>query len=137
MRNLIRYFSRELGKTVVVSSHILSEIEQLADTVGIIHHGRMRYEGNLHDLSGTPALLLDTVDGGATTEVLSRGNIPFTPVTHESFSLPYHDRSQTAQLVSWLVGQGVQIASVSVNERTLEDSFLEITEEDYVEVGSK
>ncbi|MCQ4623072.1 ABC transporter ATP-binding protein [Corynebacterium sp. CCUG 70398] len=137
MRNLIRYFSRELGKTVVVSSHILSEIEQLADTVGIIHQGRMRYEGNLHDLSGTPSLLLDTMDGAATTEVLSLGNIPFTAVTHERFSLPYHGRSQTAQLVSWLVGQGVQIASVSVNERTLEDSFLEITEEDYVEVGSK
>ena len=137
MRHLIRYFSREMGKTVVVSSHILSEIEQLADTVGIIHHGRMRYEGNLHDLAGTPSLALDTLDGVTTAQVLTRGGIPFTQITQESFSLPFGSRDQTAQLVSWLVGNGVQIASIKVDERTLEDSFLEITEEDsLVESGS-
>jgi ABC-type multidrug transport system, ATPase component len=50
MRETLRYFTAELGKTVVISSHLLHEIEQLADVVGIIDHGRLIREGPLAEL---------------------------------------------------------------------------------------
>ena len=50
MRQLICSLPRERNMTVIISSHLLSEIEQMADQVGIIHHGRMLYQGTLADL---------------------------------------------------------------------------------------
>ena len=50
MRKLICALPKERNMTVIISSHLLSEIEQMADQVGIIHHGRMLYQGTLADL---------------------------------------------------------------------------------------
>jgi len=50
MRETLRWFTRELGKTVVISSHLLHEIELLADVVGIIDRGRLIREGQLEKL---------------------------------------------------------------------------------------
>ncbi len=52
MRQLICSLPKERNMTVIISSHLLSEIEQMADQVGIIHHGRMLYQGSLADLEG-------------------------------------------------------------------------------------
>lgn len=50
MRQLICSLPKERNMTVIISSHLLSEIEQMADQVGIIHHGRMLYQGTLANL---------------------------------------------------------------------------------------
>ena len=50
MRETLRYFTAELGKTVVISSHLLHEVELLADVVGIIDRGRLIREGDLQQL---------------------------------------------------------------------------------------
>ena len=50
MRETLRWFTTELGKTVVISSHLLHEVEQLADVVGIIDRGRIIREGDLAQL---------------------------------------------------------------------------------------
>lgn len=50
MRETLRWFTTELGKTVVISSHLLHEVEQLADVVGIIDRGRLLREGPLEQL---------------------------------------------------------------------------------------
>lgn len=46
LRNLIREFPKR-GITVILSSHILTEVEQVADTIGIIHNGKLEYEEKL------------------------------------------------------------------------------------------
>jgi ABC-2 type transport system ATP-binding protein len=50
MRETLRWFTKELGKTVLISSHLLHEVEQLADVVGIIDRGRLIREGQLDQL---------------------------------------------------------------------------------------
>ena len=50
IRELIRNLPKERDMTVIVSSHLLNEVEQMADHVGIIHHGEMLYQGPLSDL---------------------------------------------------------------------------------------
>lgn len=51
MRCLLKSFVTDHGMTILISSHLLSEIEQLADSVGIINQGEMVYEGRLSDLA--------------------------------------------------------------------------------------
>jgi ABC-type multidrug transport system ATPase subunit len=50
IRNLINHLSKDLGKTIFISSHLLSEIEQVADSLLIIHKGKKIAEGSLQEL---------------------------------------------------------------------------------------
>ena len=59
IRTLIRTLSEERGITIIVSSHLLSEVEQMADYVGIIHHGHMLYQGRLDALEKESQTLED------------------------------------------------------------------------------
>ena len=75
MRETLRYFTAELGKTVVISSHLLHEIEQLADIVGIIDHGHLLREGPLDELleaSGRVRVRVAPADMTRAAEVLRR-----------------------------------------------------------------
>ena len=69
IRTLIRNLSVEKGISVIVSSHILSEIEQMADYIGIIDHGRMLYQGKLSNLEtngkSLEDIFLQMTNGGA------------------------------------------------------------------------
>lgn len=60
LRHLIRRFPEE-GITVLVSSHILAEIEQIADYIGILVNGRLEYEGNMGKCNDLEALFMDIV----------------------------------------------------------------------------
>lgn len=68
MRDLFCHLSKEYGMTIVISSHILSEIEQIADTIGIIEKGKIIKETErLHSQEGTENLeqyFLETLQGG-------------------------------------------------------------------------
>jgi ABC-type multidrug transport system ATPase subunit len=50
IRHLINHLSKDLGKTIFISSHLLSEIEQVADSLLIIHKGKKIADGSLHEL---------------------------------------------------------------------------------------
>lgn len=61
LRALIRCFADEMGMTVILSSHILSEVEQLADEIGIISQGRLGYQGTLSDTANLEELFTQVV----------------------------------------------------------------------------
>lgn len=62
MRELIRSLPQKYGMTVIVSSHLLSEIDQLADSIGIIANGKLMYEGTLSLLHQTdPSKTLEQI----------------------------------------------------------------------------
>ncbi len=68
IRELIRYLSREKGITIIISSHLLSEVEQMADYIGILDHGQMLYQGELSKLekegSNLEDVFLQMTEGG-------------------------------------------------------------------------
>jgi len=71
IRELLKTLNREQGITILVSSHLLSEVEKLATHTGIIHHGSMVYQGTLHGLlsrhphADLEKIFLDTIKPGA------------------------------------------------------------------------
>jgi ABC-type multidrug transport system ATPase subunit len=128
MRNLIRQLSREMGKTVVVSSHLLSEIELVANRMLIIHKGRKMVEGNVAELLD-PSKSLVQVE--TTDNISTRGKLLQTRWAPQ---LQQHDRllqlkmnkEEVPQLVETLVSQQVQIVSIKPMH-SLEDYFLSLT----------
>lgn len=75
MRETLRYFTHDLGKTVVISSHLLHEVEQLADMVGIIDRGRLISEGGLAQLledAGRIRVRVTPAEMPRTAEILRR-----------------------------------------------------------------
>src|SRR5688500_11611231 len=82
MRETLRWFTKELGKTVIISSHLLHEIEQLADVVGIIDRGRVIREGELATLmeaAGRVRVRVAPDEMGRAAEIL-RGLAPDRPL---------------------------------------------------------
>jgi ABC-2 type transport system ATP-binding protein len=52
IRNLIRSLPKRFGSTVLISSHILSELELMVDDVGVLNHGRLLFQGTMKELKG-------------------------------------------------------------------------------------
>ncbi len=128
MRNLILNLSREMGKTVLISSHLLSEIELVANRMLIIHKGKKMVEGNVAELLDPSRSLvrIETGDDEAAAEKLRNSR-------WSSFLLPdarglelKMNREQVPQLITDLVSMEVQLLSVNPMH-SLEDYFLSLT----------
>ena len=80
MRELIRSLPGRFGMTVVVSSHLLSEIDQMADHVGIIREGRLVFQDTLSALHARscPRLALRTTDNAGAARLLGENRVPCT-----------------------------------------------------------
>lgn len=129
IRNLILHLSREMGKTVLVSSHLLSEIEQVATRVLIIDKGKKVIEGSaaeLFDPSQT-VVEIDTFNNEAALAQLQQSHWATTLQKRRSHTLLLKiNRNSIPQLHVWLVQQGIQVLSIQPRH-SLEDLFLQVT----------
>jgi ABC-type multidrug transport system ATPase subunit len=136
VRNLILHLSREMKKTVFVSSHLLSEIEQVATRVLIIDKGKKIVEGlaaELFDPSQT-IVEVDTLNNHACFQILQQSQWQqYLQPQRENTILLKMNREQLPQLNKWLVENNVAIISFQPRN-TLEDFFLQVTSgKQYVE----
>ncbi len=132
IRNLLKSLCLEYGITIMVSSHILSEIESIADTVGIIHHGRMKEEISMETVEemNLAYIELSVTDTKRAAYVLSDkcglGNFKIM----EDRLIRIYDKKATVQdLTKALAMNEVDIAAIGRKAETLEDYFLKITAE--------
>jgi ABC-type multidrug transport system ATPase subunit len=136
IRNLILHLSREMKKTIFVSSHLLHEIEQVATRVLIIDKGKKITEGftaELFDPSQT-IVELDTINNHVCLQYLqeSKWHLYLQPQDGHSILLKMH-RDQLPQLHKWLVENDIELISLQ-RRHTLEDFFLQVTSgKQYVE----
>ncbi|WP_134772487.1 ABC transporter ATP-binding protein [Ornithinimicrobium flavum] len=124
MRGFLQHLARDQGKTVLISSHLLAEVEQTVEDVIIIANGRLVRQGTMQDLHGEPATRVRTPDPGRLAEALAGAGLSATP---EDGGL----RVATGDLA--LVGDTALRAGLAVHElrplRTdLERLFLQLTE---------
>ena len=130
VRSFIRALCDERGKTILISSHILSEVALLADDIGIIDHGVLLEEESLADLEAkSDRYIRFTVsDTGRAAEVLNS-------VFHENqFTVQdgHHLRLDSAKvpvakIVSAFVQYGLEVSEAATVEESLEDYFKRVT----------
>lgn len=128
MRNLIINLSRQMGKTILVSSHLLSEIELIATRMLIIHKGKKMVEGNVAELLDPSRSLVqvETTDNGMARQKImqSRWNAFLQPAA-ETVQLKMN-KDEVPQLITDLVNMQVPVLSVNPTH-SLEDYFLSLT----------
>ena len=128
MRELIKSLPQRYGMTILLSSHLLSEIEQMATSVGIIHNGTMLFQGSMEKLQARsrPAIRIKTQDHAMARELLaSRGFFP--KVQEDSLLLENITDSQVAQVNRDLVAADIDVLRIEEQTRSLESIFLDLT----------
>ncbi len=132
VRDLLKRLSSEYGVTVMVSSHILSEIESIADTIGVIHHGVLLRELSMRAIAeqNLACIELRTPDVKRASWVLAEKMGAEHFRIGEDGQIRIYDRGITVRELSrTLALNDVDIASVGEKRETLEDYFLRLTEE--------
>jgi ABC-2 type transport system ATP-binding protein len=131
IRNLVRDLASE-GSTVFLSSHLLSEVEQLCTHVGIISVGKMVAQGSVEDLRGRGEAMLrvETDDAPAAAQVLERLGLDSIIVTGEVVSAQL-DGQRPEECNRELVLAGVGVRSLTTDRRSLEDAFVALTGEGF------
>lgn len=128
LRRLIISFQRDYGMTVFLSSHLLSEIEQVATHIGVIHHGQLLFEGTKESLQAQnhPRLSLTTPAIDKAQRVIEKLGI--TPSVHNGQLIiqPGSDE-KTADIVAELVASAVPVYELRRIDNNLEHIFMQLT----------
>jgi len=129
MRALIRLLPAEFGITVFLSSHLLSEVEQVANHIGIIHQGRLLFQGTLPELQAQrqehltigvkqpDQALRCLTDAGWRAHKREDGWLTAAATTPDT----------AAQINSLLVSQRLEVFHIALSQASLEDIFLSLT----------
>jgi ABC-2 type transport system ATP-binding protein len=126
MRALVVELGRQ-GRTVILSSHLMAEVQEICDRVAVIAEGRVVAEATVEDLRGGTSLLVAAHPTDRATSVL-RDLAVVDGVRRDGPDLRIDvDPRHTATVVRALVTSGVAITQVRRDERQLEDVFFEIT----------
>ena len=128
MRELICDLPERFGMTVVVSSHLLSEIDQMADHVAIIREGELVFQDTLEALHGRSRhhLALRTTNNAVARNMLAERSVPCQE--EEGYLiLPILSDEMAAQLTSLLAERRLGIIRLEERQKSLEDIFLELT----------
>ena len=123
MRQTILRLQRELGLTILLSSHLLNEVEQLCTRIAVLQNGKKVFEGSVADVKAAPGKVsLKTPDfAGATNLLRERGLISATE--KEKF-ITLADGHSTAEITQTLVAAGVAVDGIWQHEQTVEDFYL-------------
>lgn len=126
IRELIRRLPQEYGMTVMISSHLLSEIDRMATAVGIIQHGELIFQDSMETLRQMrrPVTRIRTSDDALAARTLS-----VMGATHgaDGLSLEGATDEQAALAVKKMVEADVDVYCVEQRMRSLEEVFLEMT----------
>ena len=128
MRELICDLPGRFGMTVVVSSHLLSEIDQMADHVAIIREGELVFQNSLEALHGRSRhhLALRTTNNAVARSLLAEKSIACQE-EDGYLMLPILSDEIAAQLTRFLAESRLGIVRLEERQKSLEDIFLELT----------
>jgi lantibiotic transport system ATP-binding protein len=126
MRVLLRRLNAD-GITVFLSSHLLAEMEKIADQVGVIHAGRLVFQGSLDALrqayARTARIMIGTDDPAAALALVA-GHAPLARREDDAVCLPATDRATLAAINQSLVRGGIGVHEISTRQGDLESLYL-------------
>jgi ABC-type multidrug transport system ATPase subunit len=128
MRDLLKKLNHEDGITIIISSHILGEIEKLVSHVGIIHKGSMVFQGDLSELMDkqqqASRIILETSDYNGTIDVLKECNFLWEE-SNGKFVLPIVSKQDIANINLRLVDKQIAVYEISYVKNDLERIFMD------------
>jgi ABC-type multidrug transport system ATPase subunit len=128
LRELIKKLNKENGMTIIISSHLLAEVEKMVSHVGIISKGKMIFQGTLADLhlfqQKGARLFINTSDNQIATNILK----DYYPETKEEMvSVAFQDINQVADINRRLTRQGLDVYLLHPKKTDLEQLFIDLT----------
>lgn len=128
MRELIRSLPAEYGMTVMVSSHLLSEIDQMATDVGIINKGELVFQDSLSTLHkrSKSSIAIRTLDNMEALKIMKKHNVHCTMEDGYIF-LPKLSDDDLSEHIFHLFEKKVGVVRIEEQQKSLEDIFLELT----------
>ena len=132
IRDLFRMLSTEYDMTFLISSHLLSEIESIADTVGIISHGKLIKEVSMQEISemNTAFIEISVENIQKAAYVLSEKlNLKNFKIMDDSKIRIYEVSAVTQKISKELLLNGVEMTSITKHTESLEEYFLKLTGE--------
>lgn len=124
----------DMGKTIIISSHILSELAEMCTTIGIIDRGQMLVKGSVEEiishLNTSNPLVIKVMDGREQAVTLLKENPMVSNVSIQEEQIVINFKGterQEAELLTALVSAGVQISSFVRQSSNLEEVFMEVT----------
>ncbi|WP_339221747.1 ABC transporter ATP-binding protein [Paenibacillus sp. FSL W7-1332] len=130
IRELITRLPRDFDITVLLSSHLLSEIEQVATWVGIINQGELIFQGPLQELTdrSKPYVWVEMDRPLEAAAALNSQGFDAVPeITTGQIRTSMIDRPQSAEMIRFLVNHQYDVYRVTEKKKTLEEIFLELT----------
>jgi lantibiotic transport system ATP-binding protein len=128
LRQLIKTLNKAYGMTILISSHLLSEVEKMVTHVGIIYKGKMLFQGSLPELhqfqQKGSRLVIDTSDNEAVLQILREYN-PERQGNH--LAVPYGDRKQVATIQKLLIQNDLDVYLLQPKTNDLEQLFIDLT----------
>lgn len=129
IRDLLKKLNAEHGISIIISSHLLAEIEKLVSHVGIISRGNIVFQGTLHDLVNKQfqhsGLIIDTSDNQQTLQVLQNMQLK-VQMDSGKIKLPIPSKEVISELNVQLVQSGVGVYEMSIVKKDLETIFMDL-----------
>lgn len=130
VRSFIRELCDKRGKTILISSHILSEIALLADDIGIIDHGALLEEGSLEELGSKSSkhIRFSVSDTAQAARILERNFHEDQFTIQDDHNMRLHNLDiSIGKIVTAFVENGLEISEAHTCEESLEDYFKRVT----------
>ena len=128
LREMIRNLNEQHGITILVSSHILAEVEKIVTHVGVIHRGTFQFQGTMQELDKIrqkAVVKFEVSDALAAQKLL--GNDHLTLISPQVFELHQAQPEEIAMAIKKLNDQNIQVYSVVPQTQDLESVFLHLT----------
>ncbi|MCY8518805.1 ABC transporter ATP-binding protein [Bacillus atrophaeus] len=135
IRHLFQVLSKEYGMTLLISSHMLSEIEQIADTIGVIRDGRLLEEVSMDNIRGQNTEYIELVTTNRTKACFVLENelgIANFKILNEKTVRIYDSEASQAAISKALILNDIDIESINKKYTSLEDYFLSLINGDSI-----
>lgn len=129
MRELLKKLNRELGTTIIISSHLLAEIEKLATHVGIINKGRLLFQGTLEELMNKrnelSSVILDTASNELASSILNSNQIK-SETLGTKIRLLVTTKKEIDFVNRLLISNNIDVYELSLYQSDLETVFMSV-----------
>ena len=128
IRALLKKLNSEYKTTIVISSHLLAEIEKLVTHVGVINKGNILFQGTLDELRWkqmhNSVIYFDTSNNEKAKEIFLANEVAIISSTVQ-ITLPLIDKKKIAMLNQKLVEKGIEVYQISTSQKDLESIFMD------------